>query len=286
MNTSKKVALLQRLLDQSTQITTRNSSDATFKTWKNTVERTLIRVFGPSSPELEHFQDLEFFYRAMIMNLGSDYSRQHRECFDRDFDILISSIKNYIEELRDDQGGDNDDESSEESVREIHRVFISHSSHDSSIVEELIDMLELFGLRDESIFCTSFAGYGIDLGENFLDTIKDELSSDTLVLFVLSRNFYASPICLCEMGATWVQTKDHIPILVPPFDFVDVKGVIPLTQGFKINDGLKLNLFKAKIESVFGLTPNLSQSAWERKRDRIVSRINDKIDTASGQNVG
>jgi len=97
------------------------------------------------------------------------------------------------------------------------------------------------------------------------------------VLFVLSRKFYASPVCLCEMGATWIQTKDHIPILIPPFDFSDVKGVIPLTHGFKLNEPPQLNLFKKKIESMFHVAAPLNDAAWERKRDRIVGRLNEKI---------
>ena len=162
----------------------------------------------------------------------------------------------------------------------IRRVFISHSSEDKAFVEELIDLLELIGLTDKSIFCTSFPGYGIDPGENFLDAIKNKLKSDTIVLFVLTKNFYASPVCLCEMGATWILTKEHIPIIVPPFNFADIQGVIPLTQGFKINDKLKINLLQKKIESVFGLSKTLEPSVWERKRDRIVERINDKIAAA------
>ena len=66
------------------------------------------------------------------------------------------------------------------------------------------------------------------------------------------------------MGAPWVLAKEHIPILAPPLDFSDVKGVIPLPQGFKLNDPLKLNIFKQRIESLFGVPP-LNISAWERK---------------------
>lgn len=281
METAKKLELLQRLIDRSSDVTVRDSSDPKFKTWKNTVERTLIRVFGPDSPELKQFHNLRFFYRAVIMSLGADYSREHRECFDRDFDVLIASLKNYIEELQHDDHGQNgaaeDDESTSAPMQ---KIFISHASKDSDFVEELVDLLEVLGLPDSSIFCTSFAGYGIDLGENWLDSIKDELTKETLVLFVLSRNFYDSPVCLCEMGATWVQTKEHIPILIPPFDFADIEGVIPLTQGFKINDALKLNLFKDKIEAIFGLESSHSTSAWERKRDRMISRLNAKIASA------
>lgn len=207
------------------------------------------------------------------MTLGADYSSEHRQCFDQDLGILLFSIKNYIEEL---------EVEAEEQVHAvtdaaIRRVFISHSSQDAFFVEELVDLLELIGLPKESIFCTSLAGYGIDLGENFLDAIRDEIKNDTLVLFVLTQNFYSSPVCLCEMGAAWVQTKDHIPVIVPPFDFSQIKGVIPLTEGFKLNDALKLNLFKEKIETIFGLQSAMTQSSWERKRDRAIARINNEI---------
>lgn len=74
------------------------------------------------------------------------------------------------------------------------------------------------------------------------------------------------------MGATWIKTNEHIPILVPPFDYKDIKGVIPLTQGFKITEPLKLNLFKEKIEKTFKLKP-IDFSSWERKRDRILKRL-------------
>ncbi len=46
MTISKKIAALQRLIDQAVEIRILDSDDPTFKTWKNTVERTLIRVFG------------------------------------------------------------------------------------------------------------------------------------------------------------------------------------------------------------------------------------------------
>ena len=61
-------------------------------------------------------------------------------------------------------------------------------------MEELIDLIETIGLKSTQIFCSSFEGYGIDLGENFLDRIKSELNEENLVLFILSENFYSSPV--------------------------------------------------------------------------------------------
>lgn len=124
------------------------------------------------------------------------------------------------------------------------KIFISHSSLDSKYVEKIIDLLEIIGIPSEKIFCSSFEGYGVELGKNFLEHLKSELNNDVLVIFILSKNFYSSVVCLCEMGATWVKTNDHIPILIPPFNYDDMKGVIPTTHGMKIDDKERYNSLK------------------------------------------
>ena len=262
MDRENKAAMLQRLLDLSEGITVQSSTDPDFKSWKNTVERTLVRIFGAESPEFKQFDRLQFFYNPVISVLGADHSQEHRRCFERDWKILISSIRSYIEELDEDDatGGE---ATSEEAMNKAlaDKVFVSHSSGDACFAEEIVDLLEVMGLPAEKIFCTSLAGYGVDLGENFLDTIRDQLFYEVLVLFVLTKNFFQSPVCLCEMGAAWVLTREHIPILVPPFEFSEIDGVIPLTEGIRINEPLKLNLLKQKVESLFGIGPVLKQSA-------------------------
>jgi hypothetical protein len=271
---TEKVRLLNKLLDKSQSISVESSSDINFKSWKNLVERTFLKVFGNESPEFIHFNKLSFNYYTPI-TIGpsyTDYSQDHLRTFRESFSMLISSIEQYIEELV-----EQEDASPIEALinkdKSLSKVFISHASKDVKIVEEVIEMLESFGLESTQIFCTSFEGYGIDLGENFLDKIKDELSSESLVIFLLSKNFYESPVCLCEMGATWVLSNEHIPILIPPLDYKNVQGVIPLTQGLKVNEPLKLNQLKEKIERLFKIKRNMPFSTWERKRDRIVERI-------------
>lgn len=272
ISNDEKIRLLRKLLDRSSSVLVEDSSDPSFKSWKNLVERTFIKIFGKESAEFGHFKELRFSYRALIHTISTNYTADHLRCFKQDFKILIDSINQYIEEIQE-QTPVEEDISTTKSSTNLKKVFISHTSSDKQIVEEVIELLELVGLESNQIFCTSFEGYGIDLGEDFLMKIKEELSSDTLVLFILSKSFYESPVCLCEMGATWVLAKEHIPVLIPPLDYSDIKGVIPLTQGFKINETLKLNLFKDKIESLYQLDNHVSMSTWERKRDRIVTRI-------------
>ena len=155
----------------------------------------------------------------------------------------------------------------------LRKVFISHATKDKEIVEEIIDLLETIGINSTQIFCSSFEGYGIPLGNNFLDTIKEELSAEVLVLFVLTKNFYESKVCLREMGAAWALSKAHIPIVVPPLSYSDIQVVIPLTQGLLINDIPKLNSLKEKLEKDFSIEQNIALNNWERKRDRFLANI-------------
>jgi hypothetical protein len=158
----------------------------------------------------------------------------------------------------------------------LNKVFISHSTKDSVYVFPIIELLEGIGIASEQIFCTSYEPYGIPLGENFLERIKAELNENVLVLFIFSSHFFNSPVSLCEMGATWVRSSTHIPILIPPFDFSKVKGVLPQTQGFKINVPEKLNTFKKQVQTLFNLK-ELDSTIWERKRKRFLDVVDDII---------
>ncbi|EGM70755.1 toll/interleukin-1 receptor domain-containing protein [Shewanella sp. HN-41] len=275
ISNSEKIRLLNKLLDKSKEVTIENSSDTNFQSWKNLVERTLIKIYGDQSTEYKHFSELRFFFNPIMWTSGSDFTADHLRVFREDFKILIKSIEGYIEELQEEQLSTPTQSNEIIKDNNFTKVFISHALLDADIVEEVIELLETIGLDSHQIFCTSFDGYGIGLGENFLNKIKDEITSESMVLFILTQNFYSSPVCLCEMGATWVLAKDHIPIVVPPLDYTDIKGVIPLTQGLKINDSLKLNLLKEKIEKEFKIKNTMSLSTWERRRDRILIRINE-----------
>jgi hypothetical protein len=107
MDRRTKSVALQRLLDQAADIPVRRSDDPVFKAWKNTVERTLVRIYGQPSPEVEHFHELRFFYNPIMWMAGDDFTHEHRQCFDRDLQILLSSIKSYVEELPDEPADEN-----------------------------------------------------------------------------------------------------------------------------------------------------------------------------------
>lgn len=161
-------------------------------------------------------------------------------------------------------------------TQKMSKLFISHSSKDDKKIKPLIDLIENIGVHHNQIFYSSNPVYGVGLGENIFTRLKTELEDNVFALFMLSDNFYESPVCLCEMGAVWIKSNKQIPILIPPFGFNGIQGVFPGSLGFLMNDKSQLNNFKGELESHFKLTP-IHISRWEEKRDEYILKINELL---------
>lgn len=162
------------------------------------------------------------------------------------------------------------------------KIFISHSTRDIAFVRPLVDLFGYIGLTPENIFCSSVPGYSIPLDENIYDYLKKQFQNyDLRVIFVLSENYYNSPASLNEMGAAWVLQYKYTSVLVPQFDFRDIKGVID-----QMRISIKLDSDKAELKSrlnelrdtliqEFGLKTSLSlQNIWECRRDEFIDKVN------------
>lgn len=136
------------------------------------------------------------------------------------------------------------------------KVFISHSSKDKAYGDCLVNLLKGLGLKRDDIIYTSNELYGIPLGENIYDYLRENIDTDIHMIFLLSENYFTSVACLNEMGASWVAQKDHTIICVPEFDFsmkqfndccLDSKEM-----GLRMDNYIRITEFKAVIESKFG----------------------------------
>lgn len=162
-----------------------------------------------------------------------------------------------------------------EKRKEKMKIFISHSTEDKDYTNALVEMLHDIGISksDDIIFCSSKEGYGIPIGEDIYEYLKQRLNEDIIVIFVLSKNYYRSVACLNEMGATWVNSTDYYSIMLPYFEYEKIKGAInPMKIAFKIEDRDKLTEFKDKIIEEFNLGEIKSQ-LWEKDRDKFLERI-------------
>lgn len=159
------------------------------------------------------------------------------------------------------------------------KIFISHSTDDRPIVEKFVTMLEQMGVKQDQLFCSSVVGYGIPQGAGDLyDFIRNEMSNDNLfVIMMLSKNYYKSPACLNEMGAAWVQQNAYQSILLPGFQYSEIKGAVnPRAMCFSLADqenrNYALTELKDRIIAHLGMD-DISHISWERNRDKFIEEV-------------
>lgn len=161
-----------------------------------------------------------------------------------------------------------------------HKLFISHSSKDADYVEAFVGLLEILGLRDEEIICSSVPPYCIPLGNKVYEWLVNEFqNSDLHVIYAFSKDYYSSTASLNEMGAAWAMKHKWTGVLLPGFQFNQLDGCIDKTQiAIKLDDSdnrtlkFRLSEFKDELTKEFNLRP-MSEATWERQRDGFLDRI-------------
>ena len=168
------------------------------------------------------------------------------------------------------------------------KIFISHATKDKDYVAVLVNLLENMGLRESQIFCSSASGYGIPLDEDIYEYLKKQFDEfDLHIILVLSNNYYESVASMNEMGAAWVLQKKYTTILLPGFEFIEIKGAInPRKISLKLDNDLndvkeKLGQLKDMIIEEFGLE-KIRDVRWEQKREQFIAGI---MEICKGQSL-
>lgn len=160
-------------------------------------------------------------------------------------------------------------------------VFISHCEEDKAYSDKLIALFQRTGLPNDLIFSYSSPGHGIPMGGEIYKELKERLSPSNrvFVLYLLTENFYASPDCLNEMGAAWITSQKQLGILIPPFEYKDVRGAIgKSTIHMNINRDANLNELRDEIETFCGVSL-VSGNPWETMRNQFIADIESLIAT-------
>lgn len=78
-------------------------------------------------------------------------------------------------------------------------IFISHSSKDKELVKLFCELLiEKLRFDEDDIFCTSLDN-SLRIGENFITSIRDNLQTRDLAIFLITENYKNSMFCIMEM---------------------------------------------------------------------------------------
>lgn len=169
---------------------------------------------------------------------------------------------------------------------DFEKIFISHREKDAKVVSDFIELLYAIGIKRPNednpsgcIFCTSHPDGYIPNGEPNSEIIRNMLSTDEHVFYILwySDEYFDSPACLNEAGAIWAMKKKYQEILMPSFDSNKIRGLLDKQPvWFRVNDKMRLNTFKEQVEKMFDLTP-ITINTWELARDRFVEQVSKTI---------
>jgi len=158
------------------------------------------------------------------------------------------------------------------------KIFISHSSQDRPLVDLFVDLLDTgCGLARSNIFCTSLEGMGVPAGKDFLEFIRENLVNPSFVILMLSKSYYDSVFCLCELGTSWAISNSIFPIIIPPLKKKDVKDVLSVTQLGLITKKAYLDELRDKVVDEYEIK-NSSTATWNVKRDKFLEDIPGVLD--------
>ncbi len=105
------------------------------------------------------------------------------------------------------------------------QVFISHRSIDASIADMIKDFLVGTGIPNDKIFCSSLPGN--DVNEKISPEVKQRLKDASVIILILSKDYYESAFCLNEAGVAWyLDDVVSIPIGLPEISHDKMVGFL------------------------------------------------------------
>ena len=234
--------------------------------WKMETLECLRTLYGEKSRQELEFNNLTV-QQNQYYDILKDIKKELKRCVAY-LNALISADK-----VRQQMQNQSTDDMSEKTPM----VFISHSSDDKEFADALVTLLENLGFNNTNLFCSSISGYGIKLGGDIFDTLRNLFNEHNLfVIFIHSPRYYDSPVSLNEMGAAWVLKTDSCSFLTKDMDFSMMKGVVNerniSIKVDKENTETLLNELKDKLIKLFGLE-SIDSNKWERKRKSFMEKV-------------
>ena len=91
------------------------------------------------------------------------------------------------------------------------------------------------------------------------------MESPSLVILLLTDNYFCSTFCQCELGATWAMNLPCIfPIVVPPQDKAKLKATLMVTQAGDVTDPSYLDELLEAVKKYHGVPGNTPR--WNVKK--------------------
>lgn len=116
-------------------------------------------------------------------------------------------------------------------------IFLSHAAADKILADHFEKLLtKVLNITSDDIFCTSLEGQGVKKGDNFVESIRGQVTGAKAVVALISPAYLDSAFCMAELGAAWALSTYRLPIVVPPNDFKVMDATLLGIAGIKLDD--------------------------------------------------
>ena len=129
-------------------------------------------------------------------------------------------------------------------------IFLSHNSKNKEYGDVLRELLIGVGLTNNKLIYTSNENNDVPFGKNIYDYLQEYLNGKTIVLFLLSSDYFSSVVCLNELGATWVKKHDYYNFYVPGFNLKDDKFSLNIEVENYLNFTLNILFYYIPLQSI------------------------------------
>lgn len=160
---------------------------------------------------------------------------------------------------------------------ETKMIFISHRTDCKMFGELLIDIfLEVYPKIKNRIVFSSNSDYGVPQGQDILEYLKTCFREDMHVVFLFSKSFYDSNVCLAEAGAAWGTNKQYTNFVID-IGFGDIDSPINRNQKGAILVNLQEQDYKDFAKEIIRILNSVGIKQ-EFKIENVVNIIKNQIE--------
>jgi hypothetical protein len=156
------------------------------------------------------------------------------------------------------------------------KIFISHSVKDKEIVKAFVDIIlqGALSVPITEIFCISTDGTKIKSGEDWRNSIKDNILSAKINFLLISPNYKESEVCMNEMGAAWMTEALVLPLIIDPINYKTVGVIQEPTQIEKLLADDSLDRIRDIVKEKLAIEDEFIKSdRWTTKKIEFLSTV-------------
>jgi hypothetical protein len=150
------------------------------------------------------------------------------------------------------------------------KLFISHSSNDSELAAQVVDLMRAaLNLPASTIRCTSVDGYRLPGGADTDEQLKIEVRDSEAFVGIVSDRSVQSMYVLFELGARWGAAKHLLPLLAPGTSTSVLQGPLSGLNALRADAQAQLHQLVSDVGRVLGVRPE-NPAAYQKQINQIL----------------